>query len=86
MKGDVRAAEFIRDTAGESPALQIREEELQLHKEEFQLHREEQNCKREQQAGAEASGAENNLLQAILEAVEINTDDLSEVQDRKSVV
>ena len=45
MKGEVRAAEFIRDTAGESPALQIREEELQLHKEEFQLHREEQNCK-----------------------------------------
>ena len=80
MKGDVRAAEFIRDTAGESPALQIRDEELQLHKEEFQLHREEQNCKREQLAGAEASGAENNLLQAILEAVEINTDDLSEVQ------
>ncbi len=41
MKGDVRAAEFIRDTAGESPDLEIRREELKLRKEELRLRKEQ---------------------------------------------
>lgn len=73
MKGDVRAAEFIRDTAGESPALELRKVELKLRKEELKL-------KREQQAGGRVSKAENNLLEAIMGAGEVDTDDLSEVE------
>lgn len=73
MKGDVRAAEFIRDTAGESPALELRKAELKLRKEELKL-------KREQQAGGKVSKAENNLLEAIMGAGEVDTDDLSEVE------
>lgn len=73
IKGDVRAAEFIRDTAGESPSLDIRKEELRLRKEELKL-------KREQQAGAGTPGAENNLLSAIMGAGEVGTDDLPEVE------
>lgn len=73
MKGDVRAAEFIRDTAGESPALELRKAELKLRKEELKL-------KREQQAGGKVSKAENNLLEAIMGAGEVDTDDLPEVE------
>ena len=73
MKGDVRAAEFIRDTAGESPALDIRRQELKLRKDELKF-------KREQQAGAGASNTENNLLSAIMGAEEVDTDDLPEVE------
>ena len=73
MKGDVRAAEFIRDIAGESPALEIRKAELKLHKEELKL-------KREQQAGGKTSKSENNLLSAIMGAGEVDTDDLPEVE------
>ena len=65
MKGDVRAAEFIRDTAGESPALEIRKAELKLKRE---------------QAGGVVSKAENNLLDAIMGAGEVDTDDLPEVE------
>lgn len=73
MKGDVRAAEFIRDTAGESPALAIRKEELKLRQDELKF-------KQKQQAGGAASGTENNLLEAIMGAGEVDTDDLSEVE------
>lgn len=52
MKGDVRAAEFIRDTAGESPVLDIRKAELKLRHEELDF-------KREQLTGAAASGVKN---------------------------
>jgi len=72
MKGDVRAAEFIRDTAGESPALEIRKAELKLRKEELKLKRE--------QAGGVATKAENNLLSAIMEAGGVDTNDLPEVE------
>ena len=49
MKGDVRAAEFIRDTVGENPTLAIRKQELQLRKKELQL-KEEQAKKAESDA------------------------------------
>lgn len=73
MKGDVRAAEFIRDIAGESPALEVRKTELKLRKEEL-------NLRRQQQAGGGVSKTENNLLEAIMGAGEVDTDDLPEVE------
>ena len=41
MKGDVRAAEFIRDIAGESPALNLKKQELQLRKNELKFKQEQ---------------------------------------------
>ena len=73
MKGDVRAAEFIRDTAGESPALDIRKAELKMRQEELKF-------KQEQSSGAAAPGAVNNLLEAIMQTGEIDTDDLPEFE------
>lgn len=73
MKGDVRAAEFIRDTAGESPALDIRKAELKMRQEELKF-------KQEQSSGAAAPGAVNNLLEAIMQTEEIDTDDLPEIE------
>lgn len=66
MRGDVRAAEFIRDTAGENPFLELRKKELQL--------------KREQQNEDRVHKEKNNLLEAIMNAEEIKTDDLPEVE------
>lgn len=40
IRGDVRAAEFIRDTGGESPLLELRKQELKLRKEELRFKRE----------------------------------------------
>lgn len=73
MKGDVRAAEFIRDTAGESPALDIRKAELKMRQEELKF-------KQEQSSGAAVPGAVNNLLEAIMQTGEIDTDDLPEIE------
>ena len=73
MKGDVMAAEFIRDTAGESPALDIRKAELKMRQEELKF-------KQEQSSGAAAPGAVNNLLEAIMQTGEIDTDDLPEIE------
>lgn len=73
MKGDVRAAEFIRDTAGESPALDIRKAELKMRQEELKF-------KQEQSSRAAAPGAVNNLLEAIMQTGEIDTDDLPEIE------
>ena len=73
MKGDVRAAEFIRDTAGEIPALDIRKAELKMRQEELKF-------KQEQSSGAAAPGAVNNLLEAIMQTGEIDTDDLPEIE------
>lgn len=73
MKGDVRAAEFIRDTAGESPALDIRKAELKMRQEELKF-------KQEQSSGAAAPSAVNNLLEAIMQTGEIDTDDLPEIE------
>ncbi len=40
MKGDVRAAEFMRDTAGESPYMDVKKQELKLRKEELRFRQE----------------------------------------------
>lgn len=74
LKGDIRAAEFLRDTAGNNPALDIRKEELKLRKAELQL-------KKDALLGGEKTDRdENNLLDAIKAVEEINTDDLPEVE------
>lgn len=65
MKGDVRAAEFIRDIAGDSPHLQIKKQELKLRKEELQFKR-EQEVKKSEGETMEAQLAEA-WLKALLE-------------------
>ena len=74
LKGDVRASEFLRDTAGANPALDIRKEELKLKKEELKLKREAllDSSKEDRD--------DNNLLDAIKAVEEIDTDDLPEVE------
>ena len=54
IRGDVRAAEFIRDTGGDSPALELRKEELRF--------RQELETKK---AAAEASGSEEGEKEAV---------------------
>lgn len=74
LSGDVRASEFMRDTAGANPALDIRKEELKLKKEEIKL-------KREALLGGEKNDRdENNLLDAIKTVEEVDTSDLPEVE------
>ncbi|MCI8843869.1 MAG: hypothetical protein HFF08_07145 [Oscillospiraceae bacterium] len=41
MKGDVKAAAYIRDTAGENPSLELKKQELKLRQEELRLKREQ---------------------------------------------
>lgn len=73
-KGDVRASEFLRDTAGSNPALEIRKEELKLKKAELKL-------KRDALMGGEKEDRdENNLLDAINGVEEVDTSDLPEVK------
>lgn len=42
IRGDVRAAEFIRDTGGDSPQLNLKKQELNLRKEELRFRREQE--------------------------------------------
>ena len=55
MKGDVRAAEFMRDTAGESPTLELRKQELKLRKDELKF-KQDQEAKRQAAESSSASG------------------------------
>lgn len=57
MKGDVRAAEYIRDIAGESPQLDLKKQELKLRKEELRFKK-EQEAKRSESAATEGRIAE----------------------------
>ena len=61
MKGDVRAAEFIRDTGGDSPHLDMKKQELKLRKEELRFRQELETKK----AAAEASGSEEGEKEAV---------------------
>lgn len=63
LKGDVRAAEFMRDTAGESPALDLKKQELQLRKNELKFKR-EQAAKQ-----AESDTAQSKMANAWIEAL-----------------
>lgn len=64
MKGDVRAAEFIRDTVGENPALALKKQELKLRKTELKLKQEQVTRKTESdvgQPGTDAGGEEESV-------------------------
>lgn len=63
LKGDVRAAEFMRDTAGESPALDLKKQELQLRKNELKF-KQEQAAKQ-----AESATVESKMANAWIEAL-----------------
>ena len=63
IRGDVRAAEFIRDTGGDSPALELRKAELKLRKEELRLKREQGRGKMEE---TQAAPDETSLYQVDL--------------------
>ena len=65
MKGDVRAAEFIRDTVGENPTLAIRKQELQLRKKELQL-KEEQAKKAESDADKQGADGDEERVHIYL--------------------
>lgn len=65
MKGDVRAAEFIRDVSGDSPYLEIKQQELKLRKEELRF-KQEQEAKKSEGETMEAQLAEA-WLKALLE-------------------
>ena len=47
IRGDVRAAEFIRDTGGDSPHLELKKQELKLRKEELRFRQEQEAKKAE---------------------------------------
>ena len=53
IRGDVRAAEFIRDTGGDSPHLDMKKQELKLRKEELRFRQEQELKKAESEAGSE---------------------------------
>lgn len=63
LKGDVRAAEFMRDTAGESPALALKKQELQLRKSELKF-KQEQAAKQ-----AESDTMQSKMANAWIEAL-----------------
>jgi len=65
MKGNVNAARFLRDTAGESPDDQIRREELKLSKAKFE-HEKEKDARLVDAEQQKASLAE--AIQAAYEA------------------
>ena len=64
LRGDVRAAEFMRDAAGESPALELKKQELQLRKSELKFKR-EQAAKQAENAAAQSKMA-NAWIEALL--------------------
>ena len=61
IRGDVRAAEVIRDTGGDSPHLDMKKQELKLRKEELRFRQELETKK----AAAEASGSEEGEKEAV---------------------
>lgn len=51
MKGNIRAATFLRDTIGEGPYMQMHRDEMKLRREEIKLRREEFEYKKAKDAG-----------------------------------
>lgn len=45
IRGDVRAAEFIRDTGGENPHLELKKQELKLRKDELKFKQDQESGK-----------------------------------------
>ncbi len=70
MKGDVRAAEFIRDTVGENPSLVLKKKELQLRKNELKF--------KQEQAAEQTKGTQTIAGEAALHQI-----DLGKVSDEE---
>lgn len=60
--GNVNAATFLRDTAGDNPNIKMREAELKQRKEEFKFQKEQKLAEMEQVQG------EDSLADAIISA------------------
>lgn len=60
--GNVNAATFLRDTAGNNPSIKMREAELRQRKEEFKFQKEQRLAEMEQVQG------EESLADAIISA------------------
>ena len=74
LQGDVQASQFLRDTAGDSPSLEIRKEELKIKKAELALKR------KAILDDSRPDRDENNLFDTIKSVEEITTDDLPEIE------
>ena len=62
MKGNTKAAAFLRDTVGENPAHELRERELDQKIAEFEYHRQQEEAQRKE------SESTSSLADAIEEA------------------
>ena len=62
MKGNTKAAAFLRDTVGENPAHELRERELDQKIAEFEYHRQQEEAQRKESESA------SSLADAIEEA------------------
>ena len=62
MKGNTKAAAFLRDTVGENPAHELRERELDQKITEFEYHRQQEEAQRKE------SESTSSLADAIEEA------------------
>lgn len=56
LKGDVKAAAYLRDTAGENPSLELKKQELKLRKEELRLKQEQLRSRAISERGASEDG------------------------------
>ena len=65
IRGDVRAAEFIRDTGGDSPHLELKKQELKLRKEELRF-RQEQEIKKTAEESLEDEKGEKEAVHIYL--------------------
>ena len=61
IRGDVRAAEFIRDTGGDNPNLELKKQELKLRKEELRFRREQEAQKAESAKAAPVEAAPRQI-------------------------
>ena len=52
MKGNTKAAAFLRDTVGENPAHELRERELDQKVAEFEYHRQQEEAQRKESESA----------------------------------
>lgn len=62
IRGDVRAAEFIRDTGGDNPHLDLKKQELKLRREELRFKQEQVDALSEDQKKAEEDSAAVKII------------------------
>lgn len=62
IRGDVRAAEFIRDTGGDNPHLDLKKQELKLRREELRFKQEQVDALSEDQKKAGEDSAAVKII------------------------